>query len=73
LEPALAQSPLERPILSPVPLSVYQQREALLEAELRGVGIFLLLAESICHAAQAHGVQLLCRLLVEHGSPCGAY
>jgi hypothetical protein len=31
------------------------------------------LGKGIGHAAHAHGVQFLNRLLVEHGSPCGAY
>jgi hypothetical protein len=69
LQPALSQPPLERSILTPVPLSVHQQRETFFEGELRGVGIFLLLGESIGHATQTHGVQLLDGLLIEHGSP----
>src|SRR5436190_17094589 len=58
-----------RPVLPPVPLPVHQQRKPLLETELRRLRIFLLLGKSLGHAAHAHGVQLLCRLLVEHGSP----
>src|ERR1051326_162074 len=67
LQPAFSEPPLQCPILTPVPLSVHQQRQALLEAELRRVGVFLLLRESFRHAAQAHGMQLLNGLLVEHG------
>jgi hypothetical protein len=56
-------------VLPPVPLPVHQQCEAFFEAELRGLRFFLLLGKCIGHAAHAHGVQLLDRLLVEHGSP----
>jgi len=68
---AIPDPPLQRPVLPPVPLPVYQQCEALFEAELRRLRFFLLLGKSIGHAAHAHGVQLLDRLLVEHSFPWG--
>src|SRR5215467_12996453 len=71
LQSGIPDPPLQRPVLPPVPLPVYQQREALFEAELRRLRFFLLLSKSIGHAAHAHGVQLFDRLLVEHSSPWG--
>jgi len=50
-----------------------EQRETLLEAELCTLWIFLLLGKTVGHAAHAHGIQLLYRLLVEHVSPCRLY
>src|SRR5437867_6478857 len=55
-------------VLTPVPLPIHQQRESLFKAELAGLRIFLLLDECIGHAAHAHGVQFLYRLLVEHNA-----
>ena len=66
LEPGFLESSVQRPVLPPVPLPVDQQREALFEAELSGLGILLLLSEAIRHATHPHGVQLLDRLLIEH-------
>ena len=56
LQPAISEPPLQGPVLPPVPLPVHQQREALLEAELRRLRIFLLLRKGVGHAAHAHGV-----------------
>jgi hypothetical protein len=59
LQPAVPEPPLQCPILPPVPLPVHQQGKAFLEAELRRLRLFLLLGESVGHAAHAHGVQFL--------------
>src|SRR5262245_36213713 len=66
LETRFSQSPLQGPVLPPVPLPVYQQRQALFETELRALRTFLLLRKSLHHPAQAHGIELLYRLLVQH-------
>ena len=43
--PAVFEPPLQRAVLPRVPLPVHQQREAFLEAELRGLRFFLLLGK----------------------------
>jgi hypothetical protein len=73
LQPAISEPPLQGPVLPPVPLPVHQQRKTFLEAELPALWIFLLLCKTVGHAAHAHGIQLLYRLLVEHISPCRLY
>ena len=58
LQPALSEPPFQRlrTFLSPVPLAIHQQGKAFLEAELRGLWLFLLLGKGIGHAAHPHGV-----------------
>src|SRR4029078_418063 len=73
LQSPLSEPPFQYPVLSPVPLAIHQEGKAFLEAELRGLWFFLLLGKSIGHAAHAHGIQFLDRLLVEHGAPWWAY
>jgi hypothetical protein len=56
LQPALFEPPFQRPVLAPVPLTVHQHGEALLETELTALWFFLLPGKCIGHAAHAHGV-----------------
>jgi hypothetical protein len=43
LQAGIPEPPLQSPVLPPVPLPVHQQRKSLLEAELAGLWILLLL------------------------------
>jgi len=46
LQAALSEPPLQRSILAPAPLLIHQQSEALFEAELGSLRIFLLLSKA---------------------------
>jgi hypothetical protein len=48
-----------RSILAPVPLAIDELSQTFFEAEAMHVSAFLLLPEGFCHAAQAHGNQLV--------------
>jgi hypothetical protein len=56
LQTRISKAFLQRSVLPPVPLTIYQQREAFFETELCRLWIFLLLCECFGHAAHAHGV-----------------
>jgi len=66
LQPRVAQAPGQGAVFFPAPLAVHQQAEALLKAEPAQVGLFQLLAERVGHAVQAHDVEFVQSLLVEH-------
>jgi hypothetical protein len=55
-QPGRLQAPCERAIFLPEPLLLDEQCEALLEAELAGIGGFQLCTEGIGHSVQFHGV-----------------
>ena len=63
------QAPRQRAPFLPGPLAIDQQTEALLEAELAGVGHLDLFPECVSHAMQFHGLQLFYRRLIQHDRP----
>jgi hypothetical protein len=62
----LAQAVLQGPVLSPVPLLIDQQREALLKAQLGDSGLLGLGTKGLGHSEQAQAMQLLQGLLIQH-------
>ena len=65
------QAARQSAVLLPEPLLIHQHGEALLEAELAGIGALILRAEGVGHAVQFHGVQFFNRRLIQHGVSFG--
>ena len=65
-EARVADKPVQFVALSAVPFRIYQQAQALLEAQFIERGVFQLVGELRCHSGHLHCREHIHRCLVQH-------